>query len=133
MAPPDADGHEQINLNSIANLTIKDGQLYWRKEKLKTETRQKLVLSVPQKIGAVLLSATVSVAAIISPIIQYTAGLGTICPNSGYSLPYCETWKALHDQQLAEATKEQSTPALDIQKPPSPPPSESEKPSPGNH
>jgi hypothetical protein len=33
----DDDGHEQINLYTIADLTIKGGNLYWKKEKLKTD------------------------------------------------------------------------------------------------
>lgn len=100
MAPPDPDGHEEIDLGSIANLTIKDGQLYWKKEKLKTETRQKLVLSIPQKIGAVVLSTSVSIAALLTPIGQYIADLDKICPNTNYSFPYCETWKTRHEREL---------------------------------
>lgn len=102
MASPDADGHEQVNLDNAANLTIKDGQLYWKKEKLKTETRQKLVLSLPQKIGTVIFSISVSLAAILTPIGQYVADMEKICPNTNYSAPYCATWKIRHDKQEEE-------------------------------
>jgi len=103
MAPTDEDGHEQVNLDNVANLTIKDGQLYWKKEKLKTETRQRLVLSIPQKIGTVIFSISVSLAAILTPIGQYIADMEKICPNTSYSAPFCENWKARHDAEELKA------------------------------
>jgi hypothetical protein len=129
MAPPDSDGHEQINFDNVANLTIKDGQLYWKKEKLKTETRQKLDLTFWQKVGAVVLSASVAVAAILTPVGQYVADLDKICPNTSYSAPYCDTWKKHHDEQEQElkakirAAEKPATPIPDTvpEPPPAPP------------
>lgn len=104
MATPDADGHEEINFQTVSNLTIKDGQLYWKREKLKTETQQKLVLSLPQKISAIILSTCVSVAAILTPIGQYVADIDKICPNTNFSFPYCESWKTRHELELKAKT-----------------------------
>lgn len=81
----DADGHTQINFNTIHNLTIKDGELYWKKHKLKTETTQKFVFSLWQKISGMLLL----IAALASPVVTYVANLANICKYTGGRFPYC--------------------------------------------
>lgn len=133
MAPPDADGHEEINFDTISNLTIKNGALYWKKQKLKTETQQRLVLSVPQKIAATVISVCVPIAAILTPVSQYVADLDKICPNTGYEAPFCKGWKARHDKQelkpdtVSDQPPKSSTP---LPSPSVPAPAKSPEPSP---
>lgn len=133
MASPDQDGHEEINMDSIANLTIKDGELYWQRQKLKTETQQKLVLSLPQKLGALFLSLSVSIAAILTPIGQYVADMDKICPNTSYSAPYCESWKIRHDKEAESLLQQKATASSGQEKkaisPPITPSSPSQEPS----
>ena len=83
-------GHEQVNLDTISNLTVKDGQLYWKNEKLKTETVHHLVFSKLQLIGALILG----IAGVSSPILTYVSQLHNICPNTNYTFPFCADWKA---------------------------------------
>jgi hypothetical protein len=83
-------GHEQVNLDTISNLTVKDGQLYWKNEKLKTETVHHLVFSKLQLVGALILG----IAGVSSPILTYVSQLHNICPNTNYTFPFCAAWKA---------------------------------------
>lgn len=84
------DGHEQINFDTISNLTVKDGQLFWKGEKLKTETVHHVVFTKLQLLGAIV----IGVAAILAPILTYVSQLQNICPNTNYSFPFCADWKA---------------------------------------
>ena len=79
------DGHEQINLDNIESLTIKNGELYWNKEKLKVETVQHFALSLWQGIGAV----AVTLATVIGPVISYLANLEKICDATRNKAPLC--------------------------------------------
>jgi hypothetical protein len=81
----DADGHTEINFDNIHNLTIKDGELYWKKHKLTIETTQKFVFSLWQKISGILLL----IAALASPLVTYVANLANICKYTGGRFPYC--------------------------------------------
>ena len=134
MAPLDADGHEHANPDNIDDLSIKDGELYWRKQKVKTETRQKLVLSFWQKVAAGIVSIAVTVAAVLTPVSQYVADLDKVCTNTSYSAPYCQTWKTTHDaeektrrdaEELRAKSKPPDTTVTDkkpvIEPPPAPP------------
>lgn len=94
----DADGHEEIHLDNN-HLTIKDGELFWKKQKVKTETRQKLVLSFGQKVAAGIVSVAVSVAALLTPASQYVADLDKVCSNTNYSAPFCQTLKTRQDAE----------------------------------
>jgi|SRR5882672_12638087 len=83
--PTRADGHEEINLETIQNLTIKDGELYWRGDRLKTETVQHVALTGLQGLGGVL----IVVGALASPIVVYTANLDKICTFTGNRALFC--------------------------------------------
>lgn len=134
MAPLDADGHEHANPDNIDDLSIKDGELYWRKQKVKTETRQKLVLTFGQKVAAGIVSIAVTVAAVLTPVSQYVADLDKVCINTNYSAPFCQTFKTSHDaeekarhdaEELKTKSKPPDTAITDkkpvIEAPPTPP------------
>ena len=90
-----ASGHEQVSFETIENLTIKDGQLYWKKQKLKTETQQRLIFSVGQKALAII----VSLAAVITPLIMYFSERDKICKNTGDWPLFCPLQKQAVDDK----------------------------------
>jgi hypothetical protein len=96
-APASADGHEEINLDTIENLTIKDGELYWRGSRLKTETVQHVALTGLQGLGGVL----IVVGALASPIVAYVANLDKICAVTGSRAPFCHA-ASLEKRKSAE-------------------------------
>ncbi len=79
------DGHEQINFDNIHNLTIKDGELYWRKKKLQSVTVKHFALSIWQGIIALAIAA----ATIIAPFVNYLANLENICKVTNQKSPFC--------------------------------------------
>jgi hypothetical protein len=76
-------GHEEIGLKELSQLSIKDGALYWKGEKIKTDAEVRL--SRGQKLVAGALSFFVAVASITAPAFSYFADRDSICRNSGYS------------------------------------------------
>lgn len=60
--PPVPPGHDRIGSEGLNFLTVKDGQLYWHGAKLKTESKVRLTL--PQGIGAFVITAATVVAAV---------------------------------------------------------------------
>jgi hypothetical protein len=82
---PPKDEHEEINLDNAGDLTIKDGELYWKKNRLKTETVQHFALTAWQ--GFIALA--VAIAAVVTPVITYLAELENICKSTGDRAPLC--------------------------------------------
>lgn len=111
-ARPD-DGHEEISFNTVQYLTFKDGQLYWKKQKVITETRQRLALTALQRTGAFLLV----VAALAAPSVTYMAEFENICRNTKNRTPFCPPEKST----TAQKDDKKLPPVVQPLPPPSPP------------
>lgn len=79
------DGHEEINLDNISELSVKNGELYWQKNRLKTESVQHFALTIWQGSIALL----VAVASIAGPVVTYLANLENICKATSDKVLLC--------------------------------------------
>ncbi|MEJ0003780.1 MAG: hypothetical protein WDN30_09760 [Pararobbsia sp.] len=76
-------GHVQLNIDNIDDVTIYEGELYWKGRKLKVAGR--LELTWPEKIVAI----AIAVGTLAAPIATYFQGLESLCKFTGNNAPLC--------------------------------------------
>jgi hypothetical protein len=82
---PPLEGHEQLNLDNMSNMTTtKNGELFWRGQKIKVQNR--LDLTVGEKIGGILLV----IGTLAAPVASYFSGLESLCRFTANRAPFCE-------------------------------------------